>query len=140
MITEHQALCSAFKTKDDDRWLAQWLYLIAEYRFDIETRSGNKHLLENYRSRVRKEDQAIPEPFFALDDDLRHIYEKELIPMFEFLSKVETSVFPPHTMTWVRRNAKSFVLYEEIMFWGTACGPKAIAPIQSPDASTQNFP
>lgn len=127
-ITDHQALCFAFKEKDIHGRLARWLEFLAEYRFEIVYRSGNSNLPADYLSKQRCNDQE--SPVISVGDDLKEIYKVELVAMFNISKPIETKAVSPKIVNCVKRNIKNFVLWDDHMFRCTAYGLIAIAPMQ----------
>lgn len=64
-------------------------------------------------------------------DDHSKNYDRELIAVLISLKDFETKAVLPKIMTWIRRNVKNFVLWENHMFWCTAYGLRKIAPVKS---------
>lgn len=138
IIMDHQAFRSVFKKGVHGR-LVRWLDFLAEYRFENVYRSRTSNIPADFLSRQQLGDQMEFESTLSVTNDLKNTYEEELIDMFSLLKDIETKSFYSKTMRWVRRNIKSFVLWEDHMFRCTAFGLKAIAPIQSRQLLLKTF-
>ena len=142
IITDHQALKSAFQRKDINHRLARWMDLLAEYNFKIEHRAGKNNLPADYSSR---NPLTLKDLCDTNDTELSCVVickeniEEEMYAIFQFLNTVEMSNIDKTYRTWVRRNSKRFVVWNGILFRKTINGLRIVLDYEERKKALQNF-
>ena len=138
LITDHQALRYAFQKKDVHGRLARWMDFLAEYQFEVVYRAGHSNGAADYLSRIEvgplpEEEEGnlhalavdsersltgdIPEDIEPhLQDTARYLLGRPLIENDYRMRK------------YIKRNAKRYLLWNQMLFRRTKKGLRAIVP------------
>ena len=144
LLTDHQALRSAFKKKDVHHRLARWLDLLAEYHFTIQYRPGKANGPADYLSRqqlmeyVSKEGVEGALDLTVLTNDTVDM-EPRLVSLQIFLSTLEITKVDQKDREWVKRNARNFNTWDGQLFRRTGSGLVAVAPVSAQRGILETF-
>ena len=151
LITDHQALRYAFQKKDIHGRLARWLDFLAEYQFEILYRAGSNNKAADFLSRIQvtdaANDHAEEGDLQALAvsnetpmcDDLPDDLESHLIDTARYLLGRKMHESDDRMLSYIKRNAKRYLLWKGKLFRRTYRGLRVIVPQQERVAVLRSF-